>query len=58
MALAGWAYPRLRPGVREMIALTAGYFGVVTGFEASYYALPIGPSGEWSQCVDLRAPVR
>lgn len=41
-----------------MIALTAGYFGVVTGFEASYYALLIGPSGEWSQCVDLRAPVR
>ena len=46
LVIAAWAYPRLRAGLRAVIALTLGLFGVVTGIEAVYYTTKGGPSGD------------
>jgi hypothetical protein len=46
LALAAWAYPRLRAGFRAAIALTLGIFGIVAGVEAIYYTTKGGPSGD------------
>jgi hypothetical protein len=46
LALAAWAYPRLRAGLRAVIALTLGLFGIVAGVEAGYYTTKSGPSGD------------
>ena len=46
LALAGWAYPRLRAGLRATIALALGGFGIVAGIEAVYYTTKDGPSGD------------
>jgi MYXO-CTERM domain-containing protein len=47
MALAVWAYPRLRPGARAAIALSAGVLGLVVSVEAVYATLEGGgPSGD------------
>ena len=46
LALAGWAYPRMRAGFRAAIALTLGLFGIVAGVEAVYYTMKGGPSGD------------
>jgi dienelactone hydrolase len=43
---AGLLYPRLRAGARATIALFAGFFGVLAGTEAVYYASALGPSGD------------
>ena len=45
VAAAVW-YPSLRPGLRALIALLAGYFGVLAGTEAVYYAANGGASGD------------
>src|SRR5262245_3714052 len=39
-------YPRLRSGARALIALTAGFFGVLFGTEAAYYTSAVGPRSE------------
>jgi dienelactone hydrolase len=39
-------YPRLRAGARALIALTAGFLGVLFGTEAAYYTSEVGPSGD------------
>jgi uncharacterized protein len=47
LALAAWAYPRVRPGARAAIALLTGVFGLVIGLlEAGYYTLTVGPYGD------------
>src|SRR4051794_39415156 len=47
LALAAWSYPRVRPGVRAVIALATGIFGIIIGgFEAGYYSATVGPSGD------------
>jgi hypothetical protein len=37
LLLVAWFYPRLRAGLRAMLALFLGGFGVVSGIEAGYY---------------------
>jgi uncharacterized protein len=46
LALAAAAYLRVRAGGRGVIALVAGFFGVVFGIEAAYYTTQVGPSGD------------
>jgi hypothetical protein len=46
VALAAWAYPRLRAGLRAVLALFFGIFGIVTGIEAGYYSTKGGPTGD------------
>jgi hypothetical protein len=47
MALAVWAYPRVRAGASGVLAIFLGLCGVVFGAgEAGYYTLSVGPSGD------------
>jgi hypothetical protein len=46
VVLAAWAYPRLRAGLRAVLALFFGIFGIVTGIEAGYYSTKGGPTGD------------
>lgn len=47
LVLAAWAYPRLRPGARGILAIGFGLFTVVMGAgEAGYYTREKGPSGD------------
>src|SRR5688572_1081904 len=46
LALAAWAYPRVRGGARASIALTAGVLGIAAGIEAFHYTREVGPSGD------------
>jgi uncharacterized protein len=46
LALAAWAYPRLRGGRRGALALLSGVFGIVAGIEALRYTAAVGPSGD------------
>ena len=47
LALAAWAYPRVRAGAAAVIALAVGLTGLVVGLiEAGYYTLEVGPSGD------------
>jgi uncharacterized protein len=47
LALGGWLYLRVRAGARALIALATGIFGVMVGaFEAGYYSVAMGPSGD------------
>jgi alpha-beta hydrolase superfamily lysophospholipase len=46
LALAGWAYPRLRGGRRAALALGLGVLGIAAGIEGFYYAREVGPSGD------------
>jgi uncharacterized protein len=43
---AGVAYGRLRAGFRGALALLFGFFGVLGGTEAAYYAQDVGLSGD------------
>jgi hypothetical protein len=47
-ALLGVAlvYPRLRAGLRAVLAVMLGIFGIVGGIEAFYYAREVGASGD------------
>jgi dienelactone hydrolase len=46
LVLAAWGYPRLRAGLRAIVALFFGIFGIVTGVEAVYYSTKGGPTGD------------
>jgi uncharacterized protein len=46
LALAAWAYPRLRGGWRAALALTFGVLGIAAGIEGYHYAREVGPSGD------------
>jgi uncharacterized protein len=46
LALAAWAYPRLRGGWRAALALTCGALGIAAGIEGYHYATQVGPSGD------------
>jgi fermentation-respiration switch protein FrsA (DUF1100 family) len=46
LALAAWAFPRLRAGAQGALALFMGPLGIVTGIEAVHYANQVGPSGD------------
>ena len=46
LALAAWAYPRLRGGRRGALALLFGFFGVVAGVEAVRALAGPGASGD------------
>ena len=46
LVVAAAAYGHVRAGARATIALLAGFFGVLAGVEAVYYAKETGPSGD------------
>ena len=46
IALAGWAYPRVRAGAAAVLAIFLGLCGVTFGIEGGYYTLAVGPSGD------------
>lgn len=46
LLLAAWGYPRLRAGLRAVLALFFGIFGIATGVEAVYYSIKGGPTGD------------
>jgi uncharacterized protein len=46
LALAAWAYPRLRGGRRGALGLASGILGIAAGIEGYYYAREVGPSGD------------
>jgi hypothetical protein len=46
LVLAAWSYPRLRAGLRAILALFFGIFGVATGIEGVYYTTKGGPTGD------------
>ena len=46
LALAAWAYPRLRGGRRGALALVFGVLGIAAGGEAFHYSRTIGASGD------------
>jgi|1186.fasta_scaffold56476_2 hypothetical protein len=46
LALAAWAFPRVRPGVQATLALLIAPFGIVAGSEAIAYTQRVGPSGD------------
>ena len=46
VAAAAAAYGRLRAGVRAVLALLFGFFGLLGGAEAAYYAQDVGVSGD------------
>ena len=46
LALAAWAYPRLRAGHRGALALALGVLGFAVGGEAFYYAGQTGLAGD------------
>jgi hypothetical protein len=46
LLVAAVVYRRLRAGARAATALLLGFFGVLTGSEAIYYTLAVGPSGD------------
>jgi|tagenome__1003787_1003787.scaffolds.fasta_scaffold20963310_3 hypothetical protein len=46
LALAAWAYPRMRGGRRGALALVSGVLGIAAGIEGYYYAREVGPSGD------------
>ncbi len=43
---AAVAYGRLRAGFRAVLALLFGFFGLLGGSEAAYYAQDVGVSGD------------
>ena len=46
LALAGWGFARARAGVRAVIAILTGLFGLIASVEAVYYAREQGSSGD------------
>ena len=46
LALAAWAYPRLRGGRRGALGLVVGAAGIVAGIEAAVYTSKVGASGD------------
>jgi uncharacterized protein len=46
LVAGGVLYGRVRAGLRAVIALLAGFFGVLAGTEAVHYTREVGPSGD------------
>lgn len=46
LALAAWAYPRLRAGLRAATAMTFGALGIVVGIPSAYYLAQGSASGD------------
>ena len=46
IAVAVWAYPRVRAGAAAVLAIFLGLCGLPFGIEAAYYTLAVGPSGD------------
>jgi hypothetical protein len=46
LALAAWAFPRLRAGAQGALALVLAPLGVIAGSEAIAYTTRVGPSGD------------
>ena len=46
LAVAAWAYPRLRGPLRGALGLALGVLGAAGGIEAYYYTREVGPSGD------------
>src|SRR4051795_1833447 len=46
LALAAWAYPRLRGTARGALAVVLGLAAATVGIEAAHYANQVGPSGD------------
>jgi MYXO-CTERM domain-containing protein len=46
LALAAWAFPRLRGGYRGALAVASGMLAIAAGSEAFYYTRELGPSGD------------
>lgn len=46
LALAAWAYPRCRAGVRAIVALSLGAFGIAAAAEGWTYTSEVGASGD------------
>jgi hypothetical protein len=46
LALAAWAFPRLRGAGQGALALFIAPLGIATGIEAMHYANQVGPSGD------------
>ena len=46
LAVAAWAYPRLRGARQAALALALGVFGIVAGIEAVHYTTTVGASGD------------
>ena len=46
LALAAWAFPRLRGTAQGALALLLGPLAIATGIEAVHYANQVGPSGD------------
>ena len=46
LALAAWAYPRMRAGGRGALAIATGILGIAAGIEAFHYTREVGPSGD------------
>ena len=46
LALAAWAYPRLRPGYRGLLALAMALPAALSGVEAIHYGTATGLSGD------------
>jgi dienelactone hydrolase len=46
LVAAGVVYGRVRAGARAVIALLAGFFGILIGTEAIHYTREVGPSGD------------
>ena len=46
LALAAWAYPRCRAGVRAIIAISLGAFGIAAAAEGWNYTREVGASGD------------
>jgi uncharacterized protein len=41
-----WFYPRIRAGLRAALLFVFGFFALLSGVEAVYYAREVGPSGD------------
>ena len=46
LALAAWTYPRSRAGVRAIIAISLGAFGIAVAAEGWNYTREVGASGD------------
>ena len=46
LALAVFAFPRVRAGIQGTLALLCGFFGLVASSEAVYYTSKTGPTGD------------
>src|SRR5918994_1376051 len=46
LALAFWAFPRLKAGAQGLLAVTLGLFAAAGAVEGVYYTQKLGPAGD------------